>query len=84
MRKILPKSLIALAETAPFPLYVIGGTVRDFLAGLTPKTQDLDICSPTLAEIFATHAESQGFSVKSVFKNTGTVKFQDQEGNDYE
>ena len=84
MRKILPKSLISLAETAPFPLYVIGGTVRDFLAGLTPKTKDLDICSPTPAETFAAHAAAQGFSVKSVFKNTGTVKLQDNDGMEYE
>ncbi|MBQ5929898.1 MAG: CCA tRNA nucleotidyltransferase [Clostridia bacterium] len=84
MRKILPKNLILLAENAPFPLYVVGGTVRDCLAGLTPKRVDLDICSPTHAEIFANFAASQGFQVKSVFKNTGTVKLQDCENNEYE
>ena len=84
MHKILPKSLILLAQTAPFPLYVVGGTVRDYLAGLTPKTVDLDVCSPTPAEIFADFALSQGFTVKSIFKNTGTVKLQDCEKMEYE
>ena len=84
MRKILPKNLIALAKNAPSPLYVVGGTVRDHLAGLTPAAQDLDICSPTLAEIFADFATEHGFIVKSVFKNTGTVKLQDKDGIEYE
>ena len=84
MRKILPKNLILLAENAPFPLYVVGGTVRDHLAGLIPKTQDFDICSPTPADIFAEFATAHGFCVKSVFKNTGTVKLQDCDGVDYE
>ena len=84
MRNILPKNLISLAESAPFPLYVVGGTVRDHLANLTPKTNDFDICSPTPAEVFAEFATTHGFCVKSVFKNTGTVKLQDRDGVDYE
>ena len=84
MRNILPKNLILLAQTAPFPLYVVGGTVRDHLAGLKSTVQDLDICSPTPAEIFANFAAQQGFKVKSVFKNTGTVKLQDGDGAEYE
>ena len=84
MRNILPKNLILLAQNAPFSLYVVGGTVRDHLAGLIPSTQDLDICSPTSAEIFANFAKEQGFTVKSVFKNTGTVKLQDKDGAEYE
>lgn len=84
MRRILPQNLILLAESAPFPLYVVGGTVRDHLAGLTPKTPDFDICSPTSAEIFAEFATLRGFCVKSVFKNTGTVKLQDKDKTEYE
>lgn len=84
MRKILPQNLIFLAENAPFPLYVVGGTVRDHLAGLIQKTKDLDICSPMTPEIFANFATEHGFFVKSVFKNTGTVKLQDEDGTDYE
>ena len=84
MRKILPKNLITLAANAPFPLYVVGGTVRDHLAGLTSKTPDFDICSPTPAEIFAEFAAQHGFFVKSVFKNTGTVKLQDRDKTEYE
>jgi tRNA nucleotidyltransferase (CCA-adding enzyme) len=84
MRNILPKNLIFLAQNAPFPLYVVGGTVRDHLAGLKTAAQDLDICSPTSAEIFANFATEQGFEVKSVFKNTGTVKLQDKDGAEYE
>ncbi len=84
MRRILPKNLISLAQNAPFPLYVVGGTVRDHLAGLTPKTHDFDICSPTPADIFAKFAAEHGFFVKSVFKNTGTVKLQDRDKIEYE
>ncbi len=84
MRKILPKTLISLAENAPFSLYVVGGTVRDHLAGLATKTKDFDICSPTPADVFAEYAKTQNFSIKSVFRNTGTVKLQDENGTEYE
>lgn len=84
MRGILPKNLISLAEICPKPLYVVGGAVRDYLARLCTKTKDWDICAPMLAEDFSAFAEQNGFSIKSVYRNTGTVKMQDAQGIEYE
>lgn len=84
MLEILPKNLISLAKYCPAPLYVVGGSVRDYLANLTPAARDWDICSPLPAETFAQIATEHGFSVKSVYKNTGTVKLSDTEGVAYE
>lgn len=86
MRTILPKNLIKLAQTCPTSLYVVGGSVRDHLAALTPKNGflDLDICAPLAAEAFVEVALRCGFSVRAVYKNTGTVKLQDIDGVDYE
>ncbi len=83
MQKILPQELKKLARACHNPLYVVGGSVRDFLAGLTPRALDWDICSPTPAEEFAEIAKAHGLTVQAVYKNTGTVKIKGQEG-DYE
>lgn len=84
MKEILPKNLSALAEKCPEPLYVVGGSVRDYLAGLSSARRDLDICSPTDADSFLKIAEACGFTPAAVYRNTGTVKLKDGEGNDYE
>lgn len=87
MYALLPKNLIRLAENCPTPLYVVGGSVRDFLAGLSPKSgiHDLDICAPLDAEQFVVIAKQSGFAVQSVYKHTGTVKLKDeQSGADLE
>ena len=86
MYTILPKNLIHLAKNSTTPLYVVGGSVRDFLAGLTPNTlqKDWDICSPMSAEEFCALAKKCGFTVCSVFKNTGTVKLKDACNQEYE
>ena len=84
MNAILPKNLIRLAELSPKPLYVVGGSVRDFLAGLTPKSSDLDICSPMLPDEFLPIALACGFTAQSVYRHTGTVKLSDKDGVDYE
>ena len=83
MRAILPKKLKILASACPFPLYVVGGSVRDFLAGLTPTIHDWDICSPTSSEDFSKFARENGFTVQAEYRNTGTVKITDGEV-DYE
>ncbi len=83
MQKLLPQELKTLATLCPTPLYVVGGSVRDFLAGLTPAKQDLDICAPCSAEEFAALATKQGFSVKAIYRNTGTVKLMGAE-SEYE
>ena len=86
MRNILPKSLSVLAENCPTPLYAVGGSVRDFLCGLQPRNgvRDWDICSPLPAETFVSIAKRSGFTVKAVYKNTGTVKLADDMGEDFE
>ena len=85
MQKLLPQNLISLAHALPTPLYVVGGSVRDHLANLTPNgAQDLDICAPLSAQDFANFAQNAGFFVQSVYKNTGTVKLRDSTGADYE
>lgn len=86
MREILPKNLFDLAENCKNPIYVVGGSVRDHLAKLTPKTgeRDFDLCSPTPIEDLIESAKKSGFTVKATYKNTGTLKLQDQAGVGYE
>ena len=83
MREILPEKLKDLARACPAPLYVVGGSVRDYLAGLTPSIHDWDICSPLSADAFSEIAKQQGFFIESVYRNTGTVKLSD-ESTEYE
>ncbi len=80
MLEILPQELKNLAKASPTPLYVVGGSVRDYLAGLLPKKRDWDICAPYPAEEFASLATGLGFSVRAVYRNTGTVKLLGEEG----
>lgn len=87
MLKLIPENLLRLAEDAPFPLYVVGGSVRDFLAGYAERAEeftDWDICAPVSAETFVSAAEKCNFAVRSVYKNTGTVKLRDEKGIGYE
>ena len=84
MRAILPKNLILLANACDKPLYVVGGSARDFLANLSAPKWDWDICAPLSADEFADIAQKCGFQIKSVFKHTGTVKLQDADRTEYE
>ena len=89
MRTILPKNLIKLANACQNayqkPLYVIGGSVRDYLADLHRNGEkDWDICSPLSADDFLTVASACNLHVKSVFRHTGTVKLIDEDGAEYE
>ena len=83
MLEILPEKLIDLAHACPFPLYVVGGTCREYLSSMFPLKPDYDICAPVLPEVFAEAAEKFGFAQCAVYKNTGTVKLK-AEGDDYE
>ncbi len=83
MREILPKKLKILAKACPSPLYVVGGSVRDHLAGLTPSISDWDICSPISADDFSQIAKQNGFVIEAIYRNTGTVKISDGK-QDYE
>ncbi len=78
MKRILPEKLLSLAENCPLPLYVVGGSVRDFLAGYPlPAHPDWDISSPMDGEAFVRAAEACGMQVRAVYANTGTVKLTD-------
>lgn len=79
----LPSKLYTLAKACTFPLYVVGGTVRDSLADISGEYSDYDICAPATAEEFKKVCESVGGTICSVYKNTGTVKFV-LDGCDYE
>lgn len=79
MRQILPEKLKILAKACPLPLYVVGGSVRDYLAGLTPSIADWDICSPMSADYFSKIARQEGFIIDAVYRNTGTVKLSNGE-----
>ena len=72
MQLNLPEKLHTLAQKADFPLYVVGGAVRDALANL-PASPDLDLCAPASAEKFSSLAAQCGLEVNGVYKNTGTV-----------
>lgn len=85
MEKIIPRQLYELARACPAPLYLVGGCVRDYLANLTPDSmRDFDICAPINPDAFILFARACNFTVRSVYKTTGTVKLCDSVGNEYE
>ncbi len=83
MQEILPKKLKILAASCDFPLYVVGGSCREYLSGVQPLRRDWDICAPALPDKVAAVAQSLGFTIGAVYKNTGTVKLS-CEGEEYE
>ncbi len=74
MLEIIPEELKTLANALPTPLYVVGGSVRDYLSSITPTKRDWDICAPLSAEALASAAQQCGIFPQAVYKNTGTVK----------
>lgn len=77
------ENLICLAQNCPFPLYIVGGYVRNTLARLKSDYVDIDICAPVDVESFSNFAKKEGATVLSIYKNTGTVKLNLQ-GEEYE
>lgn len=84
MKKFLPPNLILLAECVPFPLYVVGGSVRDFLCGALKENADWDIAGAGSDEALVSAAREAGFTVDAVYKNTGTVRLSDPLNVKYE
>ena len=87
MERLIPEKLKALAAVLPVPLYVVGGSVRDFLAGHAREKGDFadwDVCAPLAGDVFAAAAKKCGFSVRAVYANTGTVKLTDEAGTGVE
>ena len=78
MRDFLPESLILLAwelkKQTGKPLYLVGGCVRDFLAGFSLASSDFDLCAPVPAETFKKIATACGFRADATYARTGTVK----------
>jgi len=85
MREKIPENLLKLADALADPLYVVGGSVRDFLCGFPlPPDADWDLASPCDEETLLGAAIACGFSVCAVYRNTGTVKLKDENGIGYE
>lgn len=76
MELYISEKLRTLAERVPFPLYIVGGAVRDALAGL-PASQDVDLAAPAPAEALSSLAQECGLTVNGVYKTTGTVNMTD-------
>ena len=74
MKITVSEKLHSLATACPFPLYIVGGYVRDGLAGLKCDRIDIDICAPVSADEFLAVASICGAEIDAVYRNTGTVK----------
>ena len=68
------EKLYNLAKNCPFPLYIVGGFVRDAVAKIENANHDIDICAPADAGKFCEIAIMCGAHIGGVYKNTGTVK----------
>lgn len=81
----LPQSLWNLADALPEPLYLVGGSVRDFLIGYPVGDEtDWDLASPASEDSLIAAAKQCGLAVKTVYRNTGTVKLEDEKGIAFE
>ncbi len=74
MKDILPENLKILASRCPFPLYVVGGAVRDFLRGEKKTKPDWDICAPAECGKLKEIALSCGFSANGEYPLTASLK----------
>lgn len=74
MNNILPEELKQLAAVFPSPLYVVGGAVRDYIAGLVPAVRDWDICAPAPFSRVLECAQSLGFTLTAQYAATGSLK----------
>ncbi|MDE7301119.1 MAG: HD domain-containing protein [Clostridia bacterium] len=83
MINLLPQKLKNLAAIMRAPLYVVGGSCRDFIARLDRAQHDWDICAPASAEEVCVAAEKVGLEISAVYKNTGTVRLKG-ENEEYE
>ena len=74
MKINVPEKLNNLAKSCAFPLYIVGGYVRDAICGIECKAPDIDICAPVSADEFLKVAKECGAQIDAVYRNTGTVK----------
>lgn len=83
MKEKIPEGLLRLCEKLNKPLYVVGGSCRDYIAGLVQSGSDWDICAAAGAEEACLAAKSAGLKADAVYARTGTVRISDG-GNIYE
>lgn len=76
LHNILQKNLILLADKFNLPLFVVGGTVRNYLINGS-RSLDVDLAGAIPAEQFVLKVEECGFTKKAVYPRTGTVMFSD-------
>ena len=57
MNELIPQNLRFLAQKCAFPLYLVGGSVRDFLAGFPLRGAAFALAPPAPDEAFARAAE---------------------------
>ena len=74
MKNSVPKCLKKLAAKLDTPLYIVGGAVRNYLAGL--YLSDIDICAAKTPEELCKAATDVGFLVRAVYPATYTVNIQ--------
>ncbi len=75
----ISENLNNLAKACPFPLYIVGGYVRDSIAGIVSEKGDVDICAPVSADGLCAAATEVGACVTAVYRATGTVKLRLEE-----
>ncbi len=83
-RQKIPKNLLNLADVCQDSLYIVGGSVRDVIAGFSPVLPDWDLASPCDEASFLAAARTCNFTVCAVYSATGTVKLKDETGTAYE
>ena len=76
------KSLKDLAIKTGFPLYIVGGYVRNFILAQS-LSSDIDLCSPCPTDVFISALKDLGFFVDGEYPRTGTVTFR-IDGQKYE
>ena len=81
----IPENLRKLADACQFSLYIVGGSVRDYLSGYPlPENADWDISAPAEESALLAAANTCGFTARAVYRATGTVKLEDSAGKGYE
>ncbi len=75
-------SLTAFAKQLNYPLYAVGGYVRNYLI-CQKISSDIDICAPVEPQQFLRALKGFSFEIKAEYKRTGTVVFSDGQ-SDYE
>ena len=80
MIHVLPEKIIALAKLCPRPLYVVGGSVRDFLDNALADKPDWDLASACTLDEFVAASKRLGFSRLSIHSRLGSIKVSDRYG----